>query len=266
MVWSLNYDRTFDRSMHISAIRRNLACWAALGVLIVALSACGTSGTTGTSPAIKKDAPVPETTGKDLKPRPPAKEQKSEAEQAREHLKAGQYKKARKAATEAIAKNDKSADKVIIALDREAKKERRLGDRAFKSGDLGKSISHWERALEMNPDAPDIKLLKDDLKNTRLLHKAQEAFDAGDYGKAFEAASSAQDHGLTRGGALELIKKLKALADEQYRKGLRHYVAERMERAIAEWERALEIYPGHERSVRDLKDARRLQKKIEDVR
>ena len=237
--------------------------------MLLLLSACGT---TGTSPAVKKDAPAPETArpGTYLKekppppkPRPSAKQTKSEAEQAREHLKAGEYKKAREAATEAIAHKDKGAGKVIAALDRESGKERRLGARAFKAGDLKNSISHWERALEMNPGA---RGLKEDLAHTRELYSAQEAFGAGDYGKAFEAASSAQEYGLTRTGALELKSKMRALADERNRAGMRHYVAERIDRAIEEWETALRIYPGHERALNNLDDARRLQKKIQEVR
>ncbi len=257
----------FYTLMQMSAIIRGIRGWAALCFLAVLVSACTTTGTT---PALKSDTSVPESTRSRKPPeksleRHPVKT-KSDAERAREHLRAGQFAKARKAASKAIAHKDMSADNVIAALDKEADKERGQGARAFKEGNLKSSISHWERALQMNPGAPDMKLLKQDLAHTRELHSAQVAFEAGDYGKAFKAASSARDYGLTRGGALELIKKFRAMADEQYRKGLKHYIAERMELAIAEWERALLIYPGHERSVRDLKDARRLKQKMDKVR
>ncbi len=265
ITWPGALDRLgpIDTPMHMSAIRRSIRGWVALCFLAALVSACTGAGT---SPAVKGDATVPETFRSRKPPEKPPVETKSDAERAREHLKAGEYAKARKAASEAIAHKDRSADSVIATLDKEADKERGQGARAFKSGDLKSSISHWERALEMNPGAPDTKKLKEDLAHTRELFSAREAYKAGYYGKAFREASKAQDYELTRGGALELIKKLRAMADEQYRKGLKHYIAERMDQAIAEWERALVIYPGHERSVRDLKDARRLQQKMETVR
>ena len=197
--------------------------------------------------------------------KPPAKSA-GDAERARQLLKAGEYVKAREAAGEALANKDKDAGKVIAALDRESEKERTLGARAFKQGDLKSSIIHWERAFQMNPEAPDIKLLKEDIKNTKLLLAAHEAFTREDYAAAHHALDKPKNYGLTKEGALELIRKMRALADERNRAGLRHYVAERIDRAIDEWEAALRIYPGHERALDNLDDARRLKQKMEKVK
>ncbi len=246
----------FRKPMRISC-ERILPLAGVLCALLLLLSACGTTGTTGTAP------PGSETTRSRKPPEKPPAKTASEAEQAQEHLRAGEYKKAREAATEAIAHSDKGADKVIAALDKEADKERRQGARAFKSGDLIKSISHWERSLEMNPGA---RGLKEDLENTKLLHLAQEAIAKKDYAAAHHALNKATRYGLTKESALELIGKLRALADERNRAGMRHYVAERIDRAIEEWETALRIYPGHARALNNLDDARKLKKKIQEVR
>ena len=229
--------------MRISELRIAFRLTGALCALLLLLSACGTTGTTGKTPATRESQPASagsEVTRSRKPPRkPPAK-----------------------TAGEALG----NKNKVIAAQGLESGKERTLGARAFKGGDLKNSISHWERALRMNPGAPDIKLLKEDIANTKLLQAAHEAFAREDYAAAHEALNKPKEYGLTNEGALELIKKMRALADERNRAGLRHYVAERIDRAIDEWETALRIYPGHERALKNIDDARKLKQKMEKVK
>ena len=138
-----------------------------------------------------------------------------------------------------------------------------MGDSAFKGGDLKGSISHWTRALEILPEA---RGLKADMENTKQLLRADEAIAKEDYATAHEALDKAKEYSLTKAGALELIKKMHSLADEHNRKGMRHYVAERIDRAIDEWRMTLKIFPGHERALANLADAQKLKEKMEGVR
>ncbi len=231
--------------MRISELRIIFRFSGALCALLLLLSACGTTGTTGTTrtaPAVSPDQPAPAGSEVTQMQKPPEKPPA-------------------KTAGEALGNKE-----VIAAQGRESGKERAHGARAFKGGDLKSSISHWTRALEMNPGAPDIKLLKEDIANTKLLQAAHEAFAREDYAAAHNALDKPKNYGLTKEGALELIKKMRALADERNRAGLRHYVAERIDRAIEEWEAALRIYPGHERALNNLDDARKLKSKMEKVK
>jgi hypothetical protein len=192
-------------------------------------------------------------------------EEKEGVALARALIKSGEYIVAREIARESLeyANEKKAAHKILSSLDKRSKSERKKGIYAFKKGDIKKALVHWELSITMNPEA---RGLDADIMHTRHLLNASEAFEQEDYISAYYAAREAEAHTLTKQPALELIRKIRMLADKIYRLGLKHYIAERMDQAIAEWERALKVYPGHERSVRDIKDARKLKKKIQSVR
>ena len=122
---------------------------------------------------------------------------------------------------------------------------------------------HWSESLAMDPGRPG---LSEKVRNVGALLDAQDAFEAERYSDAYHSAMSAKDYGLTMEGAVELLAKLRRLAGKHYIRGLDHYVEERMEQAIAEWERALEIFPGHSNAARDLREAEKLREKIEKVK
>ena len=52
-------------------------------------------------------------------------------------------------------------------------------------------------------------------------------------------------------------------ADAHYSAGMRRFLAEDLEGAIGEWEKALSLNPDHPKARRDIEKARRLKGKIE---
>lgn len=51
-------------------------------------------------------------------------------------------------------------------------------------------------------------------------------------------------------------------ADGHYRKGISYFLSEDLEKAIAEWEEVLRLNPGHLKAKKDLKNARRIKKRV----
>ena len=55
-------------------------------------------------------------------------------------------------------------------------------------------------------------------------------------------------------------------AEIHYRKGVKLFLNEELENAIAEWEDTLVLDPGHQKAKRDIENARKLLKKLEQFR
>ncbi len=54
-------------------------------------------------------------------------------------------------------------------------------------------------------------------------------------------------------------------ADAHYRKGISYYLSENLDMAIREWEEVLRLSPNHLKAKKDLRNARRLQRKINEL-
>ena len=61
-------------------------------------------------------------------------------------------------------------------------------------------------------------------------------------------------------------QKLKKLADEHYRKGVKHFINEDLHRAIKEWEEALILYPAHQDAKKYINNTKRLLKKLDKIK
>ena len=61
----------------------------------------------------------------------------------------------------------------------------------------------------------------------------------------------------------EDVEKKHREADAHYAAGMRRFLAEDLEGAIGEWEKALSLHPAHPKARRDIEKARRLKGKIE---
>lgn len=60
-------------------------------------------------------------------------------------------------------------------------------------------------------------------------------------------------------------KQLEKDAETHYRRGVKHFVNEDLEKAIAEWEKTLMLNPGHQKAPQDIENARDLLKKLNTV-
>ncbi len=60
-------------------------------------------------------------------------------------------------------------------------------------------------------------------------------------------------------------QSLKTRADLHYRKGVKHFVHERLEGAIMEWSKALALDPDHKKAKKDLENARNLLEKLKAI-
>jgi peptidoglycan/xylan/chitin deacetylase (PgdA/CDA1 family) len=180
----------------------------------------------------------------------------------KELLKAGRYAEAREDAERAASRGDRKAKRALRNMKRTAAREHKNGKAAFKKGDLAGALRRWEKAHALDPS---VRGLDEDIMHTGELLRATEAFNAGRYAEAAREAERASGYTLTMKGALELIRKLKALAEEHYQRGLQLYVTEHIDEAIAEWERALEFYPGHETTKTEHDGARELLERMLEV-
>ncbi len=63
----------------------------------------------------------------------------------------------------------------------------------------------------------------------------------------------------------ETRKSLKTRADQHYRNGVKHFVHERLEGAIMEWSKVLDLDPTHKKAKRDLENARKLLEKLKAI-
>ena len=55
-------------------------------------------------------------------------------------------------------------------------------------------------------------------------------------------------------------------AEMHYRRGVKLFLDEDLENAIVEWEETLVLDPDHQKAKRDIEDARKLLKKLEQFR
>ena len=64
----------------------------------------------------------------------------------------------------------------------------------------------------------------------------------------------------------EQLKILKNIADQYYKKGIKHYVNENFKKAIIEWRKALEFYPDYEDAKRDISKTNQILEKLNRVK
>jgi len=58
---------------------------------------------------------------------------------------------------------------------------------------------------------------------------------------------------------------LKKQGEEHYRRGLKYFVDDDIERAIEEWERALHLDPSHKKAKKDILDAKKILEQLKEV-
>ena len=75
-------------------------------------------------------------------------------------------------------------------------------------------------------------------------------------------ASAPSDHPASMDLKRKVEAQLKKIAQQHYRRGVKHFINEDLEAAIREWEMALECNPALQNVRDDIANARRLQQKV----
>ena len=65
---------------------------------------------------------------------------------------------------------------------------------------------------------------------------------------------------------LAVKKSIKQQAEAYYIQGVKYFLNEELEKAIKEWEKTLELNPGHDKAKKNIKNARSLLEKLKKVK
>ncbi len=102
-----------------------------------------------------------------------------------------------------------------------------------------------------------------------LIDQSDTCQKAGDYRCAIEKLNTALDEDpdstLARDRREAILRELSPQTDEMYRRGLEHYRAEDLPKAIEQWRLLLLVNPEHERARRDLQRAEAVMKSFQRV-
>jgi tetratricopeptide (TPR) repeat protein len=104
------------------------------------------------------------------------------------------------------------------------------------------------------------------IENEAYLQLAKNYEQYEKYCEAIEAMSKVDlDYPQAREFSERLFEKTRRLAEDHYKKGVRHFVNEDLKKAIAEWEATLAIDPEHPKARKDLENAKSLLEKLGNI-
>ncbi|MGD8701202.1 MAG: hypothetical protein PVG51_01665 [Desulfosarcina sp.] len=134
--------------------------------------------------------------------------------------------------------------------------------RKLEQEKYAQSLGVAEKLLEQVPE----NVTAADLVNEARFRLAQDHVDHGRYLEAREVLARADD-GHEPSAALKQTVQLRLvkLGQVYYRSGVKHYINENLQQAIAEWEKALACNPDHAKARENIANARRLLKKVESL-
>ena len=132
----------------------------------------------------------------------------------------------------------------------------------FEKGNFASSLERSEDLLQQAPDNREAHRLATESR----YHMAKNLFDQGSYLKAREVLAGADGaHEASAALKIAVNDRLVQVAQTHYRSGVKHFINEHLEAAIAEWEKALECDPDHAKARENIAIARRLLQKIETM-
>lgn len=119
-----------------------------------------------------------------------------------------------------------------------------------------------EKIRRLDPDNPRAAALENEArymaaKMLQKNHHYTEALDMLDH-----IRGSYKD-----AGAIEtaIRREMKQKSDMHYKQGVRYFINEELKKAIAEWEKTLELNPGHPKAPKDIENAEHLLKELEKL-
>lgn len=103
--------------------------------------------------------------------------------------------------------------------------------------------------------------------NSEYYKLGRRLFNQGDYIKALHTFRKVSpDYADVNDLILSLKKLIKQKAELHYREGVKYFVTEDLNRAIDEWNKALELDPENKKCIRDIENARMLLDKIKKLK
>lgn len=153
----------------------------------------------------------------------------------------------------------------------------RMANKLRKQGKYEEAIGYLAR---VNPSFKDVKkeineirklenekLAKEkQLANTQLFNRGQDLYAQGRYLEAFKVYQKIDPDFENLGEAItDVTKKLEMQADIHYKEGVKYFIADNLTDAIVEWEKTLQLSPGHRRAINYITKARRLLEKFKAI-
>jgi tetratricopeptide (TPR) repeat protein len=131
---------------------------------------------------------------------------------------------------------------------------------AFEKKDLAVALADVDRLLASKPRHADAL----DLKKAILYARGKTQLEAAEYAASFESLSQlarvAPDY---QDGEALLRQARTGLVQHHYAEGLRLYRNEKLEEAIAQWRTVLQLDPSHPNAQRNIDQAERILKALE---
>jgi tetratricopeptide (TPR) repeat protein len=129
----------------------------------------------------------------------------------------------------------------------------------FDQGAYPQSLELLEKLLQEEPQY-------DDARDLATEARYRVALDLFDHQRFLEAREVLEKMDKNHEASVALDKTVRSrladLAQVHYRKGVKHFINENLESAIAEWEIALACNPNHNKARKNIENARRLMQKI----
>ncbi|MFZ1982808.1 MAG: tetratricopeptide repeat protein [Desulfatitalea sp.] len=134
----------------------------------------------------------------------------------------------------------------------------RLAQEQFDQGAFEGTIIICDAVLSEDPANPKARTLSD------AAHYAlgKQYLDQGNEARAIETLKVlGRDYNDTAQLLAQAQGRLNARAEEYYRKGVKHFLNEELEEAVAAWKKALSLNPNHPKARQDMDNALRLLEK-----
>jgi tetratricopeptide (TPR) repeat protein len=134
------------------------------------------------------------------------------------------------------------------------------GKSFFKAKKYEKALASAQRVLGVEPDSKEAI----ELKNVACFRLGKRLALKRKYPEALEMFIQVDEgyEGLEKAIA-DVNKDIAKQAETHYKRGVKFFLKEDLENAIAEWKETLALDPGHQKAKRDIDKAQRLLKKFE---
>ncbi|MBI5062421.1 MAG: tetratricopeptide repeat protein, partial [Desulfatitalea sp.] len=151
---------------------------------------------------------------------------------------------------------DRAIQQALQRIQSQASEEKlRAAQAQFKQGAYAAVILTCKQVLEENPDNPKAQALSESA------HYAlgKQYLDRGEEILAMETLKGLNPEYQDTAQLLAQAQgRLNARAEEYYRRGVKHFLNEELEEAVAAWQKALELNPQHPKARQDMDNALRL--------
>ncbi len=116
--------------------------------------------------------------------------------------------------------------------------------------------------LEEVPDHPEAR----DLSNFAYYQLGKQLYNDNKYLASIDMFSHVSpDYKDTEQLLNSIRMKMEQQADVFYKQGVKYFINEKLQKAIAEWRRVLALAPDHPKARQDIENARRLLKKLKNI-